>query len=178
MPTRTVPLDRFWAKVNPDGQLQVPPPQATALGPCQLWARSTDEGYGTFWADGARQYAHHWLWVTTFGPLPAGKYPDHRCHSYQWCAGGRTCPHRACVNLRHLQLASARVNVIRGCGPGGVNARKRACDHGHPLTVANVYIHPRRGTRHCRLCQALRNAHHYAALRQRPISPGQLALTF
>lgn len=176
MLTATAPLDRFRLKVDPAGELQVPARHATHFGPCDLWTASTDEGYGTFWVDGSRVYAHHWLWVTTHGPPPAGLVPDHRCHSYLWCAGGPACPHRRCVNLRHMQLVTVRENNRRGCGAAGINSRKAVCDAGHALAGANVYIHPRRGTRHCRTCQALRNAAHYAAAARRTAGPGQLAL--
>lgn len=175
MLTTTAPLDRFWSKVDRAAAVQVPTAHAAQLGPCDLWTRSTDGGYGTFWVEGARWYAHRWLWTVTHGPPPAGLVPDHRCHSYQWCDGGPACPHRPCVNLRHLQLVTVRANNRRGCGPPGVNSRKPSCVRGHSLLdPANVYIPPRRGTRHCRACQALHAAR--AVARQRRPSPGQLPL--
>lgn len=172
----TATLNRFWAKVDRDGPIQVPPSHAD-LGPCHPWTKSTDEGYGTFWVDGARWYAHRWLWVVTHGPLPPRLLPDHRCHSYLWCAGGPTCPHRRCVNLRHLQIVTSRANSLRGCGPPGINARKLFCDAGHRLTGDNVYVPPRRvNSRYCRTCQALRSAAHTARVAGRAAGPGQVAL--
>lgn len=150
MPAQTA-IERFRVKVD----YGVPVPHDRPdLGRCDLWTGSTVKGYGTFWYQGDRWYAHRWLWVETYGPLPAGMIPDHLCHSYQWCQGGQGCPHRPCVNLDHLQPATPQANLVRGCGPPGVNSRKDVCVRNHPLAGANVYRHPRRGTRHCRRCQA------------------------
>jgi hypothetical protein len=173
VPTRVDPMIRFAALVNRDGPA---PAHWPALGPCHLWTGATNRGYASFRADTSgndRVYAHLWLWQQQRGRVPAGKVLDHLCHAWWLCPGGRDCPNRRCVNLEHLQPVTHAVNNMRGSGPPGINSRKLICVHGHPRVGDNVYIHPQRGTRHCRTCQAGNWARWY--VRQRA-GEDQLAL--
>lgn len=72
--------NRFWSKVN-----------KISHAPCWLWiAGKYSKGYGAFWFNGQRQYAHIVSYEAHKGPVP----PGHDVH--------HTCELRACVNPDHL----------------------------------------------------------------------------
>lgn len=75
--------------------------------------------------------------------IPAGWTIDHLCRN------------RRCVNLRHLEAVPHRVNILRGEGIAGRNARKTECIRGHSLSGANLRVS--RGHRSCRACAENRN---------------------
>jgi hypothetical protein len=107
------------------------------LTPCEPWTGSVDsEGYGR--TRGRR--AHRVVYEREVGQIPEGFTIDHLCRN------------RRCVNPAHMEPVPNGVNVLRGYGPPAQNARKTHCAHGHPLTGANLYIHPR-GARVCRTCR-------------------------
>lgn len=68
-------------------------------GDCWLWTRSTSEGYGAVWWEGRKRGAHVIAYELTYGPLPAGTMPDHRCRN------------RLCVNPEHLRSATSKQNA-------------------------------------------------------------------
>lgn len=141
--------ERFWAKVDRRGPDE-----------CWPWLASKNRfGYGMFDHGFAYSFARELL----FGPLPVDPPEDgthwtvdHTCHDPETCAGGATCPHRACVNPNHLEIVSARDNTLRGGAPAAVNARKTHCKRGHEFTAANTYEW--RGHRRCRTCQEISRA--------------------
>jgi hypothetical protein len=158
IPVRTVPGRRWILKVDMAGSVPLHDP---TLGPCWLWTGSINaEGYPLFRADpDTVVLAHRWAYARCYGDLPDGLQVDHECHWWEDCSGGPTCPHRRCVNPAHLSAATAQANNRRSGSPTATNARKTHCDAGHDLTdPENVYRHPRRGSRHCRTCQATRAA--------------------
>lgn len=111
---------------------------------CWEWQGNIDKfGYGTY---GNQNHMVHRviyeMFVSKLGPKDT---IDHLCFN------------RSCVNPNHLELVSLRDNVLRGNNPSAINARKTECSHGHKFDKQNTYIHPRRGTRHCRTCQAIRS---------------------
>ena len=64
--------------------------------------------------------ATRWVLEQKRGPFPKGYGPDHLCHTNSdTCPGGVTCPHRACVNLDHIELVTLGDNLRR------MHARKR-----------------------------------------------------
>lgn len=141
---------RFWAKVDktsPDG--------------CWLWTAGLNRGYGSFYPgpnSGRSAHAigaHRWLYEALIGPVPADLDLDHTCHSPSICAGGETCPHRACVNPAHLEPVTRRENLARGVR-SVYWAAKTHCPQGHPYDEENTYRHPRDGRRFCRACQRAR----------------------
>jgi hypothetical protein len=75
--------------------------------PCHVWlmARQAD-GYGIVRHEGVCRLAHRVAWATAFGDFPQPDLEiDHLCRN------------RACVNIEHLQLVTAAVNVRRGVVP-------------------------------------------------------------
>lgn len=139
---------RFWENVDLSGE-------------CWLWTGSTQsQGYGRIKARGVEILAHRWSYMQFVGAIEPGLAIDHLCHRPDGCEGGKTCPHRRCVNPAHLQAVTSRLNTLRGNGPGGRYARRTHCKWGHVFDQANTYIRPDRGghSRICRRCQANRKA--------------------
>jgi hypothetical protein len=93
-----------------------------------------------------------------YSPVPDGLELDHLCHTNDSsCPGGRTCPHRPCVNPFHLDAVPPSVNTLRGNGPSALNSRKTHCKNGHEFTPQNTRI-TRKGHRWCRACDRARDA--------------------
>lgn len=81
---------RFWSKVNKT---------------CWLWTASKkSNGYGEYWDKGKLHRAHKFLWEKLNGPVPTGLQLDHLCRV------------RSCVNPKHLEAVTSRVNLLRGEG--------------------------------------------------------------
>lgn len=112
---------------------------------CWQWLSGKDAGgYGRFWFSGdVTLQAHRFAFETFRYPIPEGLETDHLCRN-RWC-----------VNPFHLELVTSGENVLRGIGPGALNAKKTHCKHGHEFSVANtLYSHLANGTitRVCRAC--------------------------
>ena len=131
---------------------------------CIIWHKSIrDTGYGQEWFNGKNQKAHRVAWIKAYGPVPKGKFVDHMCHneavSKGECKGGKTCKHRACVNLNHLRLVTASENVLAGIH--NINNRSH-CNQGHPFIEENIMIR-KNGKRECAECNRVRaNFNYYA----------------
>ena len=124
---------RFWGHATPEPN-----------SGCWLWVGAiTDNGYGSFWADGRSHRAHRFAYAQFVGPIPSGLTLDHLCRN------------RICVNPKHLEPVTDRENILRGVGPTAFNAKKTRCIHGHELTPENIIV-GREGQRHCRKCNRLR----------------------
>ena len=84
--------DRFSSKVGKSGD-------------CWNWTGTMSEnGYGTYWADGKNHRAHRYAYEMANGPIPDGLYIDHVCHN------------TACVNPAHLRLATPKQNTEHQLG--------------------------------------------------------------
>jgi len=122
---------------------------------CWAWNGWKDrDGYARVNLDthGSRN-AHRWVYTMTVGPIPDGYQIDHACHDPQTCrpARGADCPHRSCLNPRHLQALLPRENVLRSSGVAAINAAKVTCKQGHSLSGPNVHVTPA-GRRRCLAC--------------------------
>jgi HNH endonuclease len=123
---------RFWSKVDRQGDAD-----------CWSWLDAPDEdGYGYFRTGRKMVRAGRYSWeLANDDRIPDGLVIDHLCRN------------RICVNPRHLEPVTNRVNVvIRGLTPTALNFRKTHCVNGHKFTPANTYVSPS-GRRRCRKCQ-------------------------
>lgn len=113
-------------------------------------------GYGGLSIGGRRRRAHRVAWELHRGPIPEGLVIDHLCHVPDVCPGGVTCPHRRCINVDHMTLATITENARRGSkGQRGVirgqqQRAKTHCPSGHEYSEANTRLY--RGNRYCRAC--------------------------
>lgn len=119
-------LKRFWQYVSIN--------QETG---CWEWTagRSQRQGYGKFWADGKTGPAHRWLYQRLRGTIDSTLTLDHLCRN------------PACVNPLHLEVVTAKENVLRGVGISAQNARKTRCIRGHKFDRVNTD-----GSRACNTC--------------------------
>ncbi len=131
-------LKRFWSKVE-------------KTEGCWIWNGSIDKGYGKFSVTTARGiYKTRAAYRISYGVLkkdiPNGLTIDHLCRN------------KRCVNPEHLEAVTMKVNCLRGIGISAINARKKFCIRGHPLSGKNLYIQPSAPTsRYCRMCKRLFN---------------------
>ena len=122
---------------------------------CCPWIGSIGNGgYGQIW-DGRLVQAHRVAYQLYVGRIPEGLVVDHACHNTN-CSGGKSCPHRRCVNPAHLEVVTQSVNLKRGQGAVQLRERntKTHCLRGHDF--ADAYIRPDGRGRCCRECQRLR----------------------
>jgi hypothetical protein len=111
---------------------------------CWKWTNSLGAGgYGRFWVGQVNHLAHRWSYEFFRVSIPSGLCLDHLCSTPQ------------CVNPWHLEPVTQQENLHRSSNHVGVNARKTHCLRGHAFDEANTYW-TRRGRRHCRACQRIR----------------------
>jgi len=130
--------------------------------PCMYLPNKPERtGYVSVGGGSNKRPAHRFMYEAFVGPIPEGMDIDHLCHSAAVvsgsCAGGSGCAHRACVNFEHLAPATKAENNLRGLGPAALNARKRLCSRGHPLSGANIG-RGFQGRRFCKACDDITDA--------------------
>ena len=122
----------------------------TKTSSCWIWVGSRNHligGYGIFWINHKRIYAHRASYLHFKGEIEQGKELDHLCRN------------RPCVNPDHLEAVTRSVNTLRGLVP--ILARQRGlavthCKNGHEYTEENTYRRKDRGTRDCKTCRSIR----------------------
>lgn len=134
---------RFWAKV-----------EVQANG-CWLWTASlTATGYGRFGVGRRSERAHRVSYQALVAEIPEGSELDHLCRN------------RACVNPVHVEPVTHRINLLRGDGVPGRNARVTHCPNGHAYDEANTRWE-RDGHRRCRACERRHHRRYYLANKKR-----------
>lgn len=133
--------------------------EATETG-CLLWVGAdSGGGYGVIvWHEDRqpqRGLVHRLTYEAEYGEIPDGLVVDHKCHDPLVCTRTLDCPHRRCVNPRHLKAVTNKQNVLRSVSPIAMNAVKTHCAEGHPYDAANTYVAPN-GWRQCRICRSER----------------------
>jgi hypothetical protein len=139
------PLERLLARVN------------IADSGCWEWTGPPNEqGYGQTFLNGRVILAHRAFYVLLVGPLGKGVPLDHLCHTRECGRSGKECPHRRCVNPKHLKITSDKENLARGLG--NRLAERTHCAHGHEFTPENTRLttYQGRSSRVCRECARLR----------------------
>lgn len=145
MPAYRPAIDRFVEKY------------VVAENGCWLWtARLNAGGYPTFRTERGEPQrnvlAHRWAYEHLIGPIPEGLDVGHKCHDADGqCAGGPTCPHRACVKPDHLQPETRQENTLAGNTIAAAQALMTQCLSGHEFTPENTYV-SKEGRRQCRMC--------------------------
>lgn len=96
---------------------------------CWYWIGNRSyKGYGEFAVSATKkQKAHRFAYEFFVGPIPNGMTIDHLCRN------------RSCVNPKHLEAVTNKVNILRGIAPSAVNSRRTHCIHGHEFTPENTY---------------------------------------
>lgn len=116
---------------------------------CWIWSASLNKGYGQVYFDGCARKAYVVIYNLCVGEIPIGLELDH------------ICKNTMCVNPKHLEPVTHRVNVLRGNSPSAQMSRKTHCVKGHLLEGDNLrparFIE--RSHRACRTC-------HREAMRQ------------
>lgn len=113
---------------------------------CWLWKGFIDRnGYGKFGSTSAMSWAHRASYMLLVGPIPKGLTIDHLCKV------------KNCVNPLHLRVVTIKENILCSDGVTAKNSVKTHCVNGHELTEENTYIR-KEGWRHCRKCNAERQA--------------------
>jgi hypothetical protein len=115
--------------------------------PCWIWIGSRQaSGYGSIMVEpGRATRAHRLSWILFRGDIPPDFEIDH------------LCANPPCVNPAHLEPVPQMVNWMRSNSTTRRYLTATTCGHGHELTEANTYLHPRPGrrspARHCRACR-------------------------
>jgi hypothetical protein len=131
--------ERFWSRVD-------------KTPTCWNWrGRLNSYGYGTFYADDSRRkaerkvMAHRVMYRHLVGPIPPGLTIDHLCRNHR------------CVNPAHLEVVTARENILRGSGPSARAAKATHCPKGHPYDRENTALRNHGRHRVCRICERERH---------------------
>lgn len=111
---------------------------------CWLHQGFTKQGYAIVRYGKRYRTAHRVFYEMEKGPINRGLVLDHKCRN------------RRCINPKHLEPVTNKVNILRGNGAGAINARRTHCKHGHKFTKKSTYTIPGTKFRYCRKCMARR----------------------
>lgn len=120
-------------------------PEVTYGGtPCWIWSLGRSKsGHGKALFRGTTVAVYRLTYAWLVQPLPRGFRHGELDH---------LCRNPMCCNPEHLEFVSRAVNLLRGNGVGGLNARKTHCIRGHALFGNNLRI-TTDGRRNCRTCK-------------------------
>lgn len=113
---------------------------------CWEWKGSlTSKGYGSCYYKGRNRGAHRVVYEFLVGKVPEGLQLDHLCRN------------RKCVNPKHLEPVTGKVNVLRSNAVSAINTAKTHCPRGHALEGENLahWLLTVKGWRWCRTCKNL-----------------------
>ena len=111
---------------------------------CWEWQRSISaSGYGKVRFNGKMCVVHRVVWEYFCDDIPEGLQMDHLCRN------------RRCCNPDHLEPVTQRINLLRGFGASGQNARKECCPNGHPYDTITA------GGRKCSICSEENRRNYY-----------------
>ena len=114
-------LARFWDKVS----------FGEHPNSCWTWSRALSRGYGKFSFHGRTVRAHRWIYVRTFGVLPAGQAVRH------------LCDRPACVRLDHLIAGTQSENMhdmkVRGRASCGERHWSAKVSNAEVLEIRRLY---------------------------------------
>lgn len=98
--------------------------------------------------------AHKAAWEMEHGFVTEGFVLDHECHDPLVCKLGKQCPHRGCINPKHMVVTTRAVNssAARIHSP---SRDKTHCKNGHEFTPQNIYSPPGKQVRACRECRRI-----------------------
>lgn len=133
--TRATLEDRLNRATNRNGPV---PTHRPDLGPCWLWTGHVrDDGYAKIRL-GGKQSKDDYVHRVSYGPVPDGLELDHLCRV------------RHCLNPRHLEAVSGKVNAER--------RRSLVCGKRlHFMFGRNLGTRPARGRADRRFCRACRS---------------------
>lgn len=122
-------------------------------------------GYGKVWHNGRVRRVHRVVWEEENGRIRSKKLVV--CHR---------CDNRACINIEHLFLGTAFVNMRDMVAKGRHAAQRRThCPRGHELAGENLRLSTlrRRGVRQCRICTNEKARERCRRQRERSVSIDQ-----
>lgn len=121
--------DRFWAKVNKDG-----PVIRSELGACWEWTGSkSDRGYGNVWMGERLIRAPRVAYELTYGPMPEGTEPCHKCDYPPCCQPNHIFPGTHAENMKDM-VEKGRMTPAKGMRNGAYTKPeqvRRGTSHGN-----------------------------------------------
>lgn len=107
---------------------------------CWIFKGAKTEDYGKVKVAGKTQIAHRVIYENLVGKIPKGMVIDHLCRN------------RSCLNPKHLEPVTSKINTMRGNGLAAINSRKTKCINGHEFSGENLRVVE--GKRYCKKCQS------------------------